>query len=202
MTRPVIEFWYEFASTYSYLTAMRIEALAADRDVAVRWRPFLLGPIFGKLGWNTSPFNVYSAKGAYMWRDMVRLTAENGLPFKKPDPFPQNGLLAARVAHVLDPGDVPAFSRAVFTAQFGEGRQIADPDTLVAILSALGLAADRVLAQTQQDTVKTRVRDAVTAAEAAGIFGAPSFTTADGELYWGNDRLEQAIDHALRLASR
>ena len=41
-----IEFWYEFASTYSYPSAMRIQRLASDAGVAVCWRPFLLGPIF------------------------------------------------------------------------------------------------------------------------------------------------------------
>jgi 2-hydroxychromene-2-carboxylate isomerase len=58
--RPTLEFWYEFASTYSYLSAMRIEALAATAGVEVRWRPFLVGPIFAAQGWNSSPFNLYA----------------------------------------------------------------------------------------------------------------------------------------------
>ena len=96
--RPVLEFWYEFASTYSYLAAMRIEEMAAIADVEIRWRPFLLGPIFASQGWNTSPFNVYPAKGRHMWRDMEREAARLGLPMRRPDPFPQNTLVAARVA--------------------------------------------------------------------------------------------------------
>ena len=96
--RPVLEFWYEFASTYSYLTAMRIEPLAEAAGVDIRWRPFLLGPIFAAQGWTSSPFNLFPAKGRYMWRDMERQAAALGVPFRKPDPFPQNALLAARVA--------------------------------------------------------------------------------------------------------
>src|SRR5215207_5334269 len=96
--RPVLEFWYEFASTYSYLAAMRIEPLAEAAGVDIRWRPFLLGPIFAAQGWTSSPFNLFPAKGRYMWRDMERQAAALGLPFNKPDPFPQNGLIAARVA--------------------------------------------------------------------------------------------------------
>ncbi len=61
--RPTLEFWFEFASTYSYLAAMRIEALAGAADVAIRWRPFLLGPVFAAQGWTSSPFNLYPAKG-------------------------------------------------------------------------------------------------------------------------------------------
>ena len=93
-----IDFWFDFASTYSYLTAMRIRPLAAAAGVVVRFRPFLLGPIFKAQGWDTSPFSIYQAKGRYMWRDLERLAADLELPFRRPDPFPQNSLLAARVA--------------------------------------------------------------------------------------------------------
>ena len=70
-----IEFWFEFASTYSYPAAMRVEAVAAARSVEVVWRPFLLGPIFVRQGWDDSPFNLYPAKGSYMWRDLERSCA-------------------------------------------------------------------------------------------------------------------------------
>src|SRR5256886_17599605 len=95
---PALDFFYEFASSYSYIAAMRIAPLAKAAGVEVRWRPFLLGPIFKAQGWDTSPFNLYEAKGRYMWRDMERLAAELSLPFRRPDPFPQNSLLPARVA--------------------------------------------------------------------------------------------------------
>jgi 2-hydroxychromene-2-carboxylate isomerase len=90
-----LEFWFEFGSTYSYLSAVRIEDA---EGVQVSWRPFLLGPIFEEQGWNDSPFNVYPAKGRYMWRDMERLCTKYGIPFARPSRFPRDGLLAARVA--------------------------------------------------------------------------------------------------------
>ena len=68
-----LEFWYEFGSTYSYPAAMRIEPLAEEAGVELRWRPFLLGPIFKAYGWNDSPFNIFEAKGRYMWRDLTRI---------------------------------------------------------------------------------------------------------------------------------
>ena len=98
MVTPVLDFWFDFASTYSYPAAMRIGPLAEQAGVEVRFRPFLLGPIFKAQGWTTSPFNLYPAKGRHMWRDLERLCADLGLPFRRPDPFPQNSLLAARVA--------------------------------------------------------------------------------------------------------
>ena len=122
--RPVLEFWYEFASTYSYLAAMRIEGRAEAAGVEVRWRPFLLGPIFAAQGWTTSPFNLYPAKGRYMWRDMEREAARLGLPCRRPDPFPQNTLVAARVAlYGADQGWTPAFSQGGLRPRIRRGPQ-------------------------------------------------------------------------------
>ena len=100
MSTPALDFWFDFASTYSYLAVGRIGPVAAEAGVEVRFRPFLLGPIFKAQGWDTSPFNLYSAKGHNMWRDLERLSEDFGLPFRRPEPFPQNSLLPARVALV------------------------------------------------------------------------------------------------------
>src|SRR5258706_1806082 len=70
-----VEFWFEFASTYSYPAAFAVEERARARGVRIAWRSFLLAPIFGAQGWNDSPFNIYPAKGAYMWRDLARICA-------------------------------------------------------------------------------------------------------------------------------
>ena len=110
-----VRFWFEFASSYSYLSAMRVGAEAEKRGVHVEWTPFLLGPIFAAQGWNTSPFKIYPAKGANMWRDMERRSEKFGLAFKRPpedqaDLFPQHSILAARVAiHGLKAGWGEAF---------------------------------------------------------------------------------------------
>jgi len=197
MSRPIVQFWYEFASTYSYPAAMRIEDLAERRGVELRWRPFLLGPIFAQVGWTTSPFNLMPAKGAYMWRDMERICADSGLPFRRPDPFPQNGLKAARIATALASDQVARFSRAVYLAQFGEGWRIDNEAVLATLVTHSGAEAEPILARAASDEIKARLRDSVDEAKGFGIFGAPSVTCADGELFWGNDRLEQALDHAL-----
>lgn len=193
---PELDFWYEFASTYSYLAAMRAEALADAAGVRLRWRPFLLGPIFAAQGWKDSPFNLYPAKGRYMWRDMERLCALRGLPLRQPDPFPQNSLLAARLALAVPEESRAALSRAVFCAEFGEGRNIADEQVLRDSLAALDLPADAVFARAKSEGVKAALRENTEAAKGAGIFGAPAFVARDGELFWGDDRFEQALDWA------
>src|SRR5687768_6026539 len=142
-----LEFWYEFGSTYSYTAAMRIERLAQTAGVAVRWRPFLLGPIFKAHGWNDSPFNLFAAKGRYMWRDLARICEAEGLPLKLPPVnFPQNPVKAARLALLGErEGWVAPFSRAVFTANFADQQDIGDEAVLRRILDALGVDADAAL---------------------------------------------------------
>ena len=193
MVAPMMDFFYEFASSYSYVTALRIAPLAEAAGVTVRWRPFLLGPIFKAQGWDTSPFNLYPAKGRYMVRDCERLCAALGHAFRLPQPFPQNSLLAARVALVaLEEGWGEELSRRIYVAEFAEVRPIAAPETIAAIVGALGRDAAATLARAQSDDIKTKLRATTDEAQQRGIFGAPSFVAA-GELYWGNDRLEQAL---------
>ncbi|APR04210.1 2-hydroxychromene-2-carboxylate isomerase [Thauera chlorobenzoica] len=193
MSRPVVEFWFEFASTYSYLSVMRIEAAAQAAGVDIEWRPFLLGPVFMALGWNDSPFNIYPPKGRYMWRDLERLAARHGLPFRHPSRFPRNGLLAARLALLgAHEGWVAPFARAVMTANFAEDREIGEPAVIGSILDGLGLPAAELLARAQSDANKLALRCQTERAAELGLFGAPSFRVGD-ELFWGNDRLEDAL---------
>jgi 2-hydroxychromene-2-carboxylate isomerase len=194
-----IEFWYEFGSTYSYPAAMRVERLAADAGVALRWRPFLLGPIFKAYGWSDSPFNIFAAKGRYMWRDLERICAEEGLPLALPPVrFPQNGLKPARLALIGEAeGWTPAFTRAVFVANYAEQKDISDDATLRTILGALGVNADAAIAAANAPSNKDALKAQTEEAASRGLFGAPSFTVGD-ELFWGNDRLEAALAFARR----
>jgi 2-hydroxychromene-2-carboxylate isomerase len=191
---PRVDFWFEFASTYSYPAAMRIAPLARAAGVAVRFRPFLLGPIFKTQGWDTSPFNLYPAKGRYMWRDLARICAALDLPVRRPEPFPQISLAAARLALVgLDEGWGEDFCRAVYHAEFGEGRRIDDAAVLAGLLAGLGVDAAAAQESAQSAEIKSRLRAECVEAQRLGLFGAPTFVTADGELFWGNDRLEAAL---------
>ncbi len=189
-----LEFWFEFASTYSYPAAMRIEALAGSKGVPVLWRPFMLGPILRSQGWNDSPFNLYPAKGRYMWRDLERICAELGIEFRRPSQFPRNGLLAARIAclHAEAPW-LPEFVRSVYRANFAEDLDISEAPLLERRLDALGQSGAALLAQAQSPEAKEKLRAQTERAAALGIFGAPSFI-AGGELFWGNDRLAAALD--------
>lgn len=188
-----MEFWFDFASNYSYLSMMRIRRLAADAGVQVQLKPFLLGPIFKTQGWDTSPFVLQKAKGDYVWRDMVRQCAKYGLRWQQPSAFPRNGLLAARVA--LQGNDMPwleEFCEQVMQANFADDREIADPVFIAALLDRLGADSAALIAAARSEDCKAALRARTAEAQARGIFGAPTFFVGD-EMFWGNDRVDDAL---------
>ena len=188
-----LTFWFEFASTYSYPAAMRIESLAAQRGVKVIWRAFLLGPIFRDQGWNDSPFNIYPVKGIYMWRDLARLCEELRLPLRHPSRFPRGSLLAARVACAFagEPW-LPAFVRAVYDANFARDEDISTPAVIARCLASTDQSPEPLLEVAGSEAAKAKLRAQGEEAVRLGIFGAPSFVV-EHELFWGNDRLESAL---------
>ena len=196
-----IEFWFEFGSTYSYPAAMRIEPLASAHAIRIDWRAFLLGPIFRESGWNDSPFNLFPAKGRYMWRDLERICDESGIPLTRPSAFPRSGLLASRVAcrFAKEPW-IPGFVKAVYVANFVEDRDISTTKTVSDCLADFCDDPAEVIAEAQSPASKERLRQQTAQAASRGMFGAPSFIAGE-ELFWGNDRLESALKWAREHAA-
>jgi 2-hydroxychromene-2-carboxylate isomerase len=197
MSTLVVEFWFEFASTYSYPASQRVEDLSRLAGVSIQWRPFLLGPIFKSQGWTDSPFNLFPAKGKYMWRDVERVCESLRFPFRRPSRFPRNGLLAARlVCAVQDEPWVGELVRRIYRANFADDLDIAEPEVLRGILSSINRAPE-LLAEVDSSVVKEKLRAQTERAASLGIFGAPSFIVGE-ELFWGNDRLEASLAWAKR----
>jgi 2-hydroxychromene-2-carboxylate isomerase len=193
---PTIDLWFEFGSTYSYPAACRAEGVARARGFRIRFQPLLLGPLFRELGWNDSPFNLYPVKGRYMWRDLERICADEDLPLRRPSQFPRNGLRAARVACVEpDAAWLPEFVKRVYHANFAEDRDIADRAVVRDCLVGVVEDPDALLEASGAPEVKDRLRANTERAASLGIFGAPTFVVGK-ELFWGNDRLEQALKFA------
>jgi len=179
-----LQFWFEPASTYSYVAAMRIEEECARAGVTLEWKPFLLGPIFAaQQGIKDSPFNVNPVRGRYMWRDLERLCAKYGLPWRKPSVFPRNTVLAARVCCAAPTGEVV---RAIYRANFAEDLDIANAVVLARIVGP------EPVGRALSPAVKAQLRANTDEAVRLGIFGAPNFLVG-GELFFGQDRLEDAL---------
>jgi len=192
-TKATLEFWFEFASTYSYVAAMRIEPMCAAAGIEVAWKPFLLGPIFALQGWNDSHFNLNPRRGAYMWRDLERLCAKFGLPWQRPSTFPRRTTLAARVAcSVAGEAWCGEFVRRIYVANFGADREIGDSPVVCEILRGLGQPDAEIVARAQDGAHRGLLRANTERAIELGIFGAPNCVVA-GELFWGEEALEDAV---------
>ena len=179
-----LQFWFEPASTYSYVAAMRIEEECARAGVTLEWKPFLLGPIFAaQQGIKDSPFNVNPVRSRYMWRELERLCAKYGLPWRKPSVFPRNTVLAARVCCAAPTGEVV---RAIYRANFAEDLDIANAVVLARIVGP------EPVGRALSPAVKAQLRANTDEAVRLGIFGAPNFLVG-GELFFGQDRLEDAL---------
>jgi 2-hydroxychromene-2-carboxylate isomerase len=190
---PELEFWFDFASNYSYLSVMRIEDEALKNGVRIVWRPFLLGLIFRAMGMENSPFVTQKEKGVYVWRDMVRQCQKYGITWQQPSAFPRLGVLPSRVALLgADEPWIGTFCRNVMELNFAFDQEVNQPENIGPILSRIGLPADDLLRRAQSEPIKDRLRQRTDQARARGIFGAPTFFLGS-EMYWGNDRLDDAI---------
>jgi 2-hydroxychromene-2-carboxylate isomerase len=207
MTSPgvdteTLELWFELGSNYSYLTVMRIEELARKHRVEIIWKPFLLGPIFKSFGWDSSPFVLQKEKGAYTWRDMARQCEKYHLRWTRPSKFPRRTVLPTRVALLgADEPWIGAYSKQLMQINFAEDRDIDTPEVVSDVLEALALPAADLLRAAQSEENKLRLREQTDEARRRGVFGAPTFFVG-AEMFWGNDRLEDALGLATRKRSK
>lgn len=190
---PEMRLWFDFASTYSYLSVMRIEDEARRHGVRIAWKPFLLGPIFRALGMENSPFVLQKEKGAYMWQDMVRQCRKYGMRWVQPSVFPRLAVLPLRLA-LLGAHEpwIGAFCRRVMELNFVLDEDINRAEKLAPILTDLGLQASDLIERAQAEPAKALLRAQTEEARRRGIFGAPMFFVGP-EMFWGNDRLDDAL---------
>jgi 2-hydroxychromene-2-carboxylate isomerase len=87
---------------------------------------------------------------------------------------------------------------AIFSAVWVRERNIADAQVLAELLAECGLGAER-LEQSREPAVQRRYEANTQQAIDAGVFGAPSYVV-DGELFWGQDRLD-FVERKLQAAS-
>jgi 2-hydroxychromene-2-carboxylate isomerase len=191
---PKLDFFYFFGSGYAYLSVMRIARLAEDAGVAVQWRPFSVRTLMQE---NGARLREQPRKMAYIWRDIERRAALHGIPWRAPPPWPTDPRqLANHVAIVAAAqGWLIEYTQASFRDWYLEGRELGEYANLQRILLSLGRDADTVISEAMSSATLARYAEETDAARRLGIFGSPSFV-ADGEVFWGDDRLEEALDWA------
>lgn len=193
---PRLDFFLSYGSTYSYLAVMRLPGLAKAAGVEVVWRPFSLMTLLTEAGLAEGPFTPFPNKLAYMWRDLERRARKYGLPFASRPDYPWPYQEAGRIGILAQQeGWVVPFSQQVYRAAFEQGEVLGAPETLRAAIRAAGQEPARVMDTIAGDEIAEAWAANTEAARAYGIFGAPSFVVA-GELFWGDDRIEDALDWA------
>lgn len=198
MSRQV-EFYFDFGSVASYIAWTQMPRIAAETGATVAWRPILLGGVFKATG-NTTPVAV-PAKGKWMMADLARCAARFGVPFRMPPTFPVNTLSMMRAAIGLQmrrPDDLERYMAAIFTALFGEGRDMTDPVVVASVVKAAGFDPAEIDAIATDPAVKQALIAATDAAVQRGMFGAPAMFVGD-EMHFGQDRLDFVVE-ALRRA--
>jgi 2-hydroxychromene-2-carboxylate isomerase len=199
-----IDFFYFFGSVYAYLSVMRIGELAAAAGVTVRWRPFNVRTVMKE---NNVALRTEALKVPYMWRDIERRAATHGLQFKPPPVWPTDPELLHNLVGTLaaSEGWGEAFTVSSFKSWIVDRQALGDRACLDRVLGPLGKDTDDTIATAKSDAVQTLYAEETEAARGFGIFGSPSFVV-DGEMFWGDDRLEEAIawaqgKHRLQSAS-
>ena len=187
-----IDFWFSIGSTYSYLTVMRLGGVEAAQGVAFDWRPFDVRSIM--LEQDNIPFAKKPVKAAYMWRDIARRAAGYGLPARLPAPYPLEDLARAnRFALVgMREGWGRDYVVETYRIWFQEGQPAGSEPNLGRSLHRIGQDPERVTGLADAPESKRALAQETEAAKAAGIFGSPSFVVG-GEVFWGDERLEDAI---------
>ena len=186
-----IDFYFDFSSPYGYFAATRIDEIATRHGRSASWRPILLGAVFKVT--KQQPLPTIPLKGDYAKHDLARSARLFGVPFTFPSKFPVATTAACRAYYSVaerDPALAKRLARALYDAYFARDRDISMPETVVEIASGIGLAPDEVRDAIDDPAVKDRLRAAVDAAIAVGVFGSP-YIVVDGEPFWGSDRLDQ-----------
>ncbi|MEZ4322501.1 MAG: 2-hydroxychromene-2-carboxylate isomerase [Myxococcota bacterium] len=177
-----IEVFHDFASPYSYLGVMTV--LEHTPDLVLR--PMLLGALFQSIGTPLVPLATFGpAKQRWVQDDMVAQARFRGLPFRFPDTFPLHTVQALRVALVE-----PATTGPLYLAAWAHNRNVGDPRVLREVLDDAGFDGAALLDATADPAIKQALRENTDSARLRGVPGAPSFVRPDGEVFWGQDRLD------------
>ncbi|MDQ6915074.1 MAG: DsbA family protein [Actinomycetota bacterium] len=181
-------FYYDFSSPYSYLAASRI----AEVVPGATWRPIAFGFVLQRTG--RVPWSFADDRSAHT-AEIDRRAAERGLPpVRYPEGWPAESysLAALRAALLAEErGRLAEFTHAAYAVMFAEGRALDDPAALGDAAVAAELDVDDVERALQRQEIKDRLRDYTGEALERGLVGVPT-VAVDGELFWGDDRLDEA----------
>ena len=193
-----IEFWFSIGSTYTYLSVSRLKEVERKFEVSFSWQPFSVRKIMREM--DNVPFPpTKQAKLDSMWRDIQRRARGYGFEARVPAPYPLKEFdLANRIAVLgMQEGWCSNYVQATYRRWFIEWLEPGSEPNVSESLSEIGRDSERILELATGDETGEIYSCQTESAQSKGIFGSPSFIV-DGELFWGDDRLEDAVSWVLR----
>jgi 2-hydroxychromene-2-carboxylate isomerase len=190
-------FYFDLGSPYAYLAAERVSNVFEEAGAEQpEWQPILLGGLFQRFGrgsWANGP-----DRDAGLAEVERRAQAYGLPPIRWPDPFPGNMLTAMRAAtFAKEIGRTVSFALAAFRQAFAAGRDLSVADNVYIAAASSELHPRALETAIARDAIKDRLREATEQAGDAGVFGVPAVVIG-GEVFWGDDRLEDAAEAAAR----
>jgi 2-hydroxychromene-2-carboxylate isomerase len=199
MPTPPITFYFDLGSPFAYLAAERLDTLLPE---PVRWQPVLLGGLFRLTGRSSWALGDYRCRETGM-ADIERRALAYGLePMRWPDPWPADYLTAMRATtYAFSVGQGREFAMQAYRDAFRRGLELSVAENVFESAQRAGLDPAAVRAATADPAIKQALRDATDAAYDRGVFGVPTVAVGD-ELFWGDDRLEDAAAHLQAVSGR
>ena len=193
-----IEFWFSIGSTYTYLSVIRLKEVEEKFGVKFSWQPFSVRKIM--LEMDNVPFPpTKQVKADYMWRDIERRAYSYGFEVKVPAPYPLKKFDLANSVAVLGVQEnwCAEYVSATYRRWFVDGLEPGSEPNVSESLREIGLKPGNVLKLAADDKIQKAYLKQTEQAQSKNIFGSPSFIV-DDELFWGDDRLEDAVNWAQR----
>jgi 2-hydroxychromene-2-carboxylate isomerase len=189
MANGRIEFFFDYSSPYAYLGSLRIESVAARHGAEILWIPVVLGGIFQARG-VVSPFLSGSSRAAYTLEDLKTLAAYYQIPYKPRTEFIVKSILPLRATLLVPQG--PERARAVhalFDGAWAQDLDLGSGEIVTELLNRAGFDGAKLVAGTQQQSIKEELKRNTDEALARGVFGTPTMIV-DGTMFWGHDRMD------------
>ena len=197
MSKPTVDFYFDFSSPYSYIASCLIEKICEENGADLKWRPMVIGGLF-KSNNTTPPFTIPN-RSRYMAMDLEDVTNFYGIAYQARTNFLFNPILALRATLAAASGEEQGKAiHALFHGAWAKDLDVGDQETAIGLLNEAGLNGAALVEMTKEDTIKTQLRGNTDRADGLGIFGAPFSVVNDGEkMFWGHDRLE-ILGHYLK----
>ncbi|PLQ00303.1 2-hydroxychromene-2-carboxylate isomerase [Cupriavidus pauculus] len=193
-----IEYYFWLNSDWAYLGADRLDALARRTGVEIRHKPVNLPEVYKRtggvlLGQRAPERQQYRIVELNRWCRKLRIDLNPSPKYMCPDAG-----LASRVVIAADRLGLPVLElyKAILRAEWCEDLDISSEETLQTILDRLGLAGTGVMELAHANESEKLYQRYTEEAIGVGVFGSPSYVF-DGELFWGQDRLEMLEEAVL-----